>query len=535
MGSGRIHAQNQPMSCPHDTASSYPDYLFNATPCLNVNELLDELDGGDQCRLIWININVHFFVTSGSPSQLITPAGHLTKEANSIAENLINDANYMLYLNEIQLNQPGSVKLCNPFQYVLKGVYIHEVTTEDEVDARFDLTNMYNAFDINKSSEFNLFISPCTNCSGVAGGLGGNVTYFNLALLQGNVLNHEWAHTMGLKHSWVSDDLSDTPEIRFEIDRNCDGDSDDANERFQQCFGKLSSLDPVTAASDNIGMSWDGMRWYNGINDCLEMAPCTINPCCSDAFQNNNVMAYNACQCSFTYLQIRRILEQLVSYKCDFINAIQTDRSCWVPSAFISFPLPNQSNYGNCSTCFDFSASYNDQKHLIKVYEILGGSSALSYNSGWINGPATKICFKNYGLANGNSRFLKPNTNYMIELNVGRTNDCVFPVTYTRYFKTGVCFQSSEDQLTNFSEMNIFPNPSSTAITLRFDAYQSEEFSVFAVNQGTNQISLLNDSFIAGSNGKIELELSISLLNSGTYTVYVIGIEHNYYKTMVKS
>jgi len=531
---GNFYAQVQLMTCPHDTLSPFPDTVYNANPCLDVNEILNELEGGDHCRLIWINLNVHFFVLNGSSDQLITPTGHKAIESNRIAEELINDANYLLYRNEIQINQDGSVKLCNPFQYVLKGVYVHSVSSKAEVDAVFNIRKMYNLYGINTSSEFNLFISPCKECSGIAGGLGGNISYFNLELLGGNVLNHEWAHTMGLGHSWNEDGLSDTPPIHFDVDRNCDGDFNDAKELNQQCFGKISSSDLFSPACDNIGMSWNGKNWFNGINDCLETTPCPTNPCCLDEYQNNNVMAYNACQCSFSYLQIRRILEQLLSYKCDYINTIQMDRGCWALSAFISMPLPDQSNYGNCSTCFDLSASYNDQKHLIRVYELNGPSVILVYNSGWINTPATKVCFKNYGFAQSTGKYLKANTNYKIELSVGRADDCISPVSYSRYFQTGICSPNSWEQFMNFTDLLIFPNPASTSIRFKFDAFEGEEFSVIAMNQETAHISVLNSSSYIGHEGENELEQSVTSLCSGTYSIFLIGIEHNYYKTFIK-
>lgn len=537
VGNMELFSQYTSMTCPHDTLSPHPDSLYNASPCLNVQEILDELDGGDNCRQIWINMNVHFFVDDGALTSLITPSGHTTSEANTIAEDLINSANYMLYLNETQINQTGAIKLCNPIQYVLKGVYIHIVSTPDDVDALYDLDNMYATYGVNKSTEFNLFISPCTGCSGIAGGLGGTTTYLNVSLLWGQVLNHEWGHTMGLGHSWINDGISDTPPISFNVDRNCDGDYNDAKETGQQCFGKITSGGGVNTATDQIGTTWNGAgsgRWYNGVNDCSESSPCPVSQCCSDDYQNNNVMAYNSCQCSFTYLQLKKVLEQLVSYKCDYINTIQTDRGCWAPSAFISLPLPNKSNYGDCSTCFDLSASYNDQKHLIRVYEINGGTPTLVYTSGWVSSPASKICFKNYGVTVGSGRYLKSNQYYRIDLSVGRTDDCISPATFSRYFTTSSCDPDPSDPPITFAQMIVAPNPATTTTELTFDAFEGEEFSIFAVNQGNAQLSLLCNSMYASSEGENEYEVSVNSLSNGTYTIFMIGVDHYYYKTVVK-
>ncbi|MBV6472136.1 MAG: hypothetical protein JPMHGGIA_00389 [Saprospiraceae bacterium] len=529
-----LSGQSEFFNCPVDSVTQHPDSIYNPDPCIDVEEIMEELDGGDHCRLIWINLNVHFFVDDDSTNNLITPKGHVVSEANKLAEDLVNEANYYLYLNEIQINQPGAIKLCNPFQYVLRGVYIHIVSSPADVDARSKINIMHQTFGVNKASEFNLYISPCDGCSGAAGGEGGTITYFNLAELGGNILNHEWGHTMGIMHSWREDFLDDTPPIHFDLDRNCDGDYYDIREKEQQCFGKIISSDPAEPGTDGIGMSYNSSteRWYNNINDCLETPPCPTSPCCLDEFQNNNVMAYNACQCAFTYQQLRKTLMQLLSYKCGYINTIQTDRSCWAPSAFISLPKPGQSDYGYCSTCFDFTASYNDQKHRVKVYELSGGNSILVYDPGWVQSPATTLCFKNYGLSIGSGRYLKPGTHYRIELTVGRTNDCIDPVTFSRNFTTGTC--EPDVYVPPFSEMIISPNPSSGNIQLNYDAFESEEFAIFAVNQANGQVSLLSNSMYATNEGENEYELLVSSLFNGTYTLFMIGIENNHYQTLVK-
>ena len=111
-----------------------------------------------------------------------------------------------------------------------------------------------------KSNEFNLFISPCTGCSGIAGGLGGTTTYLNVSLLWGQVLNHEWGHTYGLGHSWINDGISDNPPISFNVDRKLgDGDYNDAKETGQQCFGKITSGGGVNTATDQIGTTWNAV------------------------------------------------------------------------------------------------------------------------------------------------------------------------------------------------------------------------------------------------------------------------------------
>lgn len=342
---------------------------------------------------------------------------------------------------------------------------------------------------------------------------------------------------MGLEHSW-RDDLFDTPNLNFNLDRNCDGSIIGSKEINQQCWNKITASDPVNGETDQIGTSWNSTqkRWYNNVNDCSESNPCPTSPCCLDEYQNNNVMAYNAHQCSFTFLQIKKTLQQLLSYKCDYINTIRTNRTCWAPSAFISLPLPGNEDYGYCSTCFDFTASYNEHKYLVRVYKISGG--ALIYNSGWINSTAGKLCFKNYGISVGTGRYLEPDVDYSIELTVARDpvggQNCALTDTYIRYFTSGACEPDYYDPPLVFTEMIISPNPASSSIELTYDAFEGEEFAIFAVNQSTAQLSLLSNSMYATANGENEYELSISSLSNGTYTIFMIGVENNHYQTLLK-
>ena len=51
----------QNMPCGLDSTYVTFDSLQTTNDCIDVQEILDELDNGDNCRLIWINVNVHFF------------------------------------------------------------------------------------------------------------------------------------------------------------------------------------------------------------------------------------------------------------------------------------------------------------------------------------------------------------------------------------------------------------------------------------------------------------------------------------------
>ncbi|MGB3132585.1 MAG: hypothetical protein WBB26_12970, partial [Saprospiraceae bacterium] len=425
--SQNINAQ-MPSGCGLNQSNNSNDTTPTVAGCIDIDEILAELANGDNCRFIYLNLNVHFFVNSDCTGDLIVPAGKKASEANAIAEKLIDDANYKLYQNFTQWNQTGSVKLCNPFHYVLKGVYIHCDNSPLIFQARELISSIQNLYGINKNSEFNLFISPCFNCSGVAEDIGGSSTGLNLADLTDGALNHEIGHLLGLRHSWRSDGISDTPPLSFELDRNCNGiisNVTDDNETDQQCFNKLVGTDPLHPDYDKIGAP----SGSNGIHDCNETSPCPVHPCCFDQWQNNNTMANNAHQNSFTFGQFKKMLEVLNDFKCELINSINSNRYCPPPNAFISAPLPNTVGSTACSNCFDLTASYNEEKYKIKVYEIVGGMEILVQDRPWVIGNATKICFNNSTTVPiGNFQILKSNTHYKFELIVDRLNpECSDP------------------------------------------------------------------------------------------------------------
>lgn len=82
--------------------------------------------------------------------------------------------------------------------------------------------------------------------------------------------------------------------------------------------------------------------------------------------------------------------------------------------------------------------------------------------------------------------------------------------------------------------MVVTQNSATTSAELTFDDSEGEEFAIFAINQENAQLTLLSNSIYTTNEGENENEVSVNSLNNGTYTIFIIGIEHYYYQTVVK-
>lgn len=349
----------------------------------------------ENCIPVYLNMNVHFFLDgdcTGSPIPWDQSIEVL--EAFEIAENIVNEANDLLANNELQNQSPQfpsdplTEAHCNPLRYTLAGIYFH---CED--DKTYNGTG-FQQFNINDDSEINLYI---TASNGSWSGVGySSLSLAQIDWLNARLLNHEIGHVLKLNHSWVGDGFSDTPEIKFDWDRNCDGEIKNTagnKETNLQCWALLDSTEPVCNLEPN----------------------CPNMPCCDSDFINNNVMAYNASQNAYTDQQILSYLEHLATERCDYIQV----GGCPPPSAFVSI-LPIQENEG-CKFCFELAGSFNDYHHEFNIYDNQGQSQ---FSSGIINGNGTRFCVNAQTIKNISnwSNGLVANENYTFELVV--ENEC---------------------------------------------------------------------------------------------------------------
>lgn len=475
------------------------------------NQCFDIASVLTDCSPVYIRFNVHFFTDTDCEGELqITNSEQAS--AYEIAEKLINDANHVLANNQIQWQSPGAAAVCNPLRYVLSGVYIHCLSN---AVGGSNTASLHFNWGVNKDTEINLYIA---NFPGAATGIG-FPTYANIDWIETGNFNHEICHVFALTHTFdPSENCSDTPRVVFNWDKNCDGDVNDSGEQILQCW---SYVDPDKLPGE-AGFSDIN---NNGIHDCDEEFPCTPNPCCDWAFIDNNIMSYNSYKSSYTKCQLTKMLTDLAEHDCNYIEKIG---GCPPPHAFISQTPREIRNTDYCSECIVLSASFNDTRHLLEIYQTSGGQ--LAYSSGWVYGPATNFCF--FTNKSFSSHYLKPNTEYKVILTVG--NDCNEEDQAAYTFTTpGPKCTLEGTTIEPEPQLQMRPNPAGNTIQVNFNANSGEKFIILATDHLNSSRMVLTRQYIAAS-GENQLDISVAGLIAGHYTLSVIGEYHLYQSHFIK-
>ncbi len=462
------------------------------------------------CTPVYVRINFHFF-TDTACDGTIQVSNTNQNSAYKLAEDLLNNANGTLNNNQVQWQSPGATQVCNPIRYVLSGVYTHCL---NNAVGGYDTDLLHKTWGVNTATEINVYIA---DFPGNATGIGLD-TYASIDWLETGNFNHELGHTFSLWHSHFEDLCDDTPQVTHSWDKNCDGDTNDAGEQYLQCWGYIEPDrlpgEPGYADGNN-----------NGVHDCSENRPCTDRPCCDWANIDNNVMSYNAFKSSYTACQIKRMLTDLAENDCEYIASIG---GCPPPSAFITQAPKDILNTKFCSECIVLRASFNDDEYRLKIIELATGQVA--HDSGWKNGPVNNFCFSTSQPTLGN--YLKPNTQYKVILTVENycgdedTAEYIFTTPSPKCYVDGV---PNDLQLS----MRVNPNPATSTVNIGFDANLNEKFVLLATNTLTGVGTLLVQNHYA-TNGENNLDISISVLPSGSYTLTLIGDSHLYQSHLVK-
>lgn len=474
------------------------------------------------CIPIYVRVKFHFFVNDDCSGNVqITrfdgqPAISQAK-AYKVAEDLINQTNVSFANNDRQWTVQGSTPVCNPIRYVLSGVEMHCKSNAIGGYSTGLLHDQYGGGIL--GSEIDVYVADFPpdefgNATGIGITNGG---YASIDWIDRGNFSHEIGHVLNLGHSFGFDACEDTPVITYNWDRNCDGDLNDPNEMYQQCWTYIGNR-PLEDADGN----------KNSVHDCFEITPCTNSPCCSWSNVDNNLMSYNENKSAVTSCQVEIMLKDLIEEKCDLIAGVG---SCPPPVATITQTAFSQNNTTFGTKCLVLSASFNDVKHRLHLFKMVGSQETPVSTPGWISGAARDFCFSTAcpsasGVVPVNR--LEPNTTYRAKLWVQNTCGEVDMAVYD--FTTSGSTCTGGDVRT---EMSISPNPGDGAITVSFDGIADEKYQLRATHTLTGQTTVLTNDYTAVDGSNV-LPVSVNGLVSGTYVMTLLGDAHLYQNYFVK-
>ncbi|MBK8954059.1 MAG: hypothetical protein IPM34_00685 [Saprospiraceae bacterium] len=488
----------------------------SSDPCFDVQEIMDE------CIPIYLRINVHYFVNDDCQGKIQQE----NFDQNKVYENterMIKILNNEIKHNQKQLKDSSGSAPCLPFRFVLKGVYTH---CKSNAEGEGNIYNLHNEFGVNPSNEINFYIAHSPQG---ATGIGsswyntGSASRFNPDIwwTVGN-LYHELGHILSLGHSFVSDGCDDTPIIKADWDKNCNGKIEpsqnrDLNEQGLTCWGQLSA----NVFPGEPGYA-DGNK--NGIGDCDEMDPCSPSPCCLAENIDNNVMSYSSNKSALTTCQLTKMLNYINNNRCDLIEKIG---GCPPASAFINQLPEDLVNDGKCVECLQLSGSWDETSYRLRIYEQSSNSIILVYDSGIKNGEATIFCFKTNAQYPGNYTLLKPLTNYVAELT--SFNECSDDV-YNYEFITN----PPNCGVIGFDELEIIRNPVTGELILKITHGNGESgVRIEATHLATGTVYVLDEN-VNISSGQNYLYLNAFGLPQGSYVLGLKGPVHVSYENFLK-
>lgn len=500
-----LTAQNtEEWECGMPEVTSSPEALLQKNHCFNVG-LVQQT-----CAKVWVRINVHFFLDDNCEGTL-DPLGIEQipiEDAYQVAEQYVSSANGQmdnLYQQWVQIprwniNQVKPAQ-CSPIRYALSGVYIHCNTSARNTSGS-NVLYFRNNFGVNVNTEFNAFLVEWVGGStGQADALGGRA--FTAENLTRSVFNHEMGHVLGLRHTFDEpfiEGIDDTPNVRYRIDFNCDGDTNDnwssaggLNEttwrRGIWCHpgdcGVVSGVMPIDYNGDGI------IDYPNPCDPALIASGCLPEPGCSWDYHSNNLMHYGGyleCCGAFTEGQITRMLEYLSTPQgCEYKEVI-TDDICVPPMSNIHI-LPTEFTDGDCAFCFQIQASVHDEHYKL---DFLRPNGTLQYTTDWQDGPAQEFCISNtlkypnlykYGFV--------PGTQYTAVLTV--ENDCGEEAVESINFTLPSLPQNGCSQLPDgdIEIKNVYPNPFVHSVNIEYKTDRSGSLEAWLIPHNTGGSDML--------------------------------------------
>lgn len=221
------------------------NYSRPGQPCFDLDDVISN------CTPIYLRVNFHLFVgddcTGAFDPNHITSA--LPQEAafyeasqpgnRGIPERMIYEMNQLVINNHPQKLENGeydSLAPCVPLRFVLGDVNIH-------CDYAFRSQGNFSNFFLTADTSFSQYEKPGINVYYVKpdGNFSGQGDITTSGVLIGypdaSLTLHEIGHCLNLFHTFLgADGCPDTPGEGVDWDRNCDGDTQDNNERDWPCW-----------------------------------------------------------------------------------------------------------------------------------------------------------------------------------------------------------------------------------------------------------------------------------------------------------
>jgi hypothetical protein len=486
------------------------------TPCFDMDYVYKN------CIPVYVRVNLHFFVNDKC-NGLVQQMNKIQKDVYGIAEEMIYYANKTFENNEAQWQVVGAVAPCVPVRLVLKGIHMH---CKSDAVGIVNTIELNEQFGVNKTTEINFYIADTDiGASGIGYHLdrSGSATFFNKESWWtiGNFV-HELGHILNLDHSFSTDDCDDTPQIKFNWDKNCNGifersSNKDENEKDLTCWNKIE-------ANKNKGEEGFSDINKNLVHDCNEKNPCTECPCCRQEFIDNNVMSYSAIKSALTECQVKLMLEDLSEFNCGLIEKIG---DCPPATAFITQIPEDLKDESKCKECLILEASTNEEEYELKIYKRINGQEQLVYNGGKIIGQAQNFCYKTGTAFEGLKNYLEHETKYVAYLVT--KNSCSEDL-----FEYEFITNSSDCNSVQYESLAITPNPGVNLINVEFESQViGEKLECIAKEliTGNHYVVFHNHISKLGMN---RIDLDVTHLPEGIFKLTIVGENSIFQNTFIK-
>ncbi len=503
--------------------------------CFDVEKVISD------CDLIWVRVNVHFFLDDNCEGDIaawdklwciqnnppyLPGCDFSAGNVHNIAEMLINRSNEFaenmsdnsLFYNEtVKLGlEPSSSSppQCMPIRFLLDGVHIH-------CDKKSQLITAYNLFysnQINPGGSVNIFVTQTGTINGA--NPGGFTNYGENAMVNASLtwgapstIIHEFAHMYDVRHPWEEVgqfECSDTFDPRWSWDHDCNPNTPEIES--ETC--------------------WDANPRHDGKNACDNPIFCTDHPCCDWDIQTTNIMAYSgwASNGDYATMSTQQLRILLTKLNKDCKKVVTVDPDCPPPSANIVIP-PLEGKGSDCDFCINFGASMNETEYQISFEQMVNGVGIPFRSTGWVSRPAGQYCISLRSLK-GYGDFLdggfKKGGKYKITLSI--KNDCgeVSNKTVEITLPNKTCVNDQD-----WPVLEVFPNPASDFSKIKISLNHSVTNALLVANHPLRGNYLVQNLGNLNA-GNTEIDLNTFDWSEGFNFIQLITDDQIYSTTLIK-